>query len=658
MAYIVSARKYRPSKFKDVVGQSSVSTTLKNAIKSGKLAQSFLFCGPRGVGKTTCARILAKVLNCTNITPDTEPCGECNSCQSFEQSASLNIFELDAASNNSVEDIRNLIEQVRFAPQSGKYKIYIIDEVHMLSQAAFNAFLKTLEEPPNYAIFILATTEKHKIIPTILSRCQIYDFGRIGVPDIVEHLQYVASDQQIEVETAALHAIARKADGGLRDSLSIFDRIASFSEGHITYKSVLDSLNILDYDYYFKATDAILAQDSSSLLLMLDEIMKKGFEGNNFINGLAEHFRNLLMCKEKASLQLLDVTENLKERYYQQALLAPSALLLSALNLTNDCDLQYRFSQNKRLHVELCLLKLCYIGQLIDVHKLAKSEPTVSVSSTDSDDSKKKVAKPSSSITSEETEASVSILKEPSLEKKQEQQKLSKVKDQLLTNSQAVSKPDNIDTKLNDLENEKKQLEPTEETLIKHNLPSTPPTSNKRSRKKRRNSKMSFSLDSINTNTLNTSSLQEPSTDNATNYNTKTPPTTENEEKNVPKLTPTILQKIWTSYTQQIDKRIVKVIFEELQPQLQNTQISITVEGQTQQQVIDDAGANFIKYLSTLGFNGYSFEVKVDAKMRLEREKAEKKSVSNYLKTDKEKLEEMVNDYPVLQKLINKLDLV
>ncbi|HRI29179.1 MAG TPA: DNA polymerase III subunit gamma/tau, partial [Chitinophagales bacterium] len=357
MSFVVSARKYRPQQFKDVVGQKSVTNTLKNAIKSGKLAHSFLFCGPRGVGKTTCARILAKLLNCQTPTADAEPCGTCASCLAFAQSASFNIFELDAASNNSVDDIRSLIEQVRFAPQSGKYKIYIIDEVHMLSQAAFNAFLKTLEEPPSYAIFILATTEKHKIIPTILSRCQIYDFNRITVQDMVEHLQDIAQDQGITAEPDALHIIAQKADGGLRDALSMFDRIAGYAQGNLRYEHVLEALNVLDYDYFFKATDYLLAQDASGLLLLFDEVLRKGFEGDNFINGLSAHFRNLLVCKDQATLTLLDVTEGLKERYRTQALLAPMALLLSLLNLANECEIQYKTSKNKRLQVKLSLLK-------------------------------------------------------------------------------------------------------------------------------------------------------------------------------------------------------------------------------------------------------------------------------------------------------------
>ncbi len=373
MAFVVSARKYRPQKFKEVVGQGSVTTTLKNALKNDKLAQSFLFCGPRGVGKTTCARILAKVINCKNVTEDTEPCGACSSCTSFNESASFNIFELDAASNNSVDDIRNLIEQVRFAPQAGKYKVYIIDEVHMLSQAAFNAFLKTLEEPPPYAIFILATTEKHKILPTILSRCQIFDFSRIKVDSMVAHLQSICDDKGIEAEKDALHIIAQKADGALRDSLSIFDRVASFSEGKIKYQEILHTLNVLDYDYYFQLTDALLSQDHATALVLYDEILQKGFDGDIFISGLASHFRDLLVCKDVKTVQLLEVTDNLKNRYAQQANIATGSFLLTALNIANQCEINYKAAKNKRLQVELCLLKMCYIMAAIDLSKEAKT---------------------------------------------------------------------------------------------------------------------------------------------------------------------------------------------------------------------------------------------------------------------------------------------
>ncbi len=367
--FIVSARKYRPLQFDDVVGQQHVSQTLKNALKNDHLAHAFLFCGPRGVGKTTCARILAKVLNCQNLTENHEPCNTCSSCESFNNNASFNITELDAASNNSVEHIRALIEQVRFQPQQGKYKIFIIDEVHMLSQQAFNAFLKTLEEPPSYAIFILATTEKHKIIPTILSRCQIFDFKRIQIQDMMNHLQGICDKENINAEPDALHIIAQKADGALRDALSIFDRIVSFSGNKITYQDVITNLNVLDYDYYFKVVESFLTSDISKVLLTFDDILKKGFDAEIFINGLAEHIRNLLVCKNKTTLQLLEGGEKLVEKYKQQAQLSPSDLLLTALSICNQCDVDFKMARNKRLHVEMALLKMCHIQQEIKAYQ-------------------------------------------------------------------------------------------------------------------------------------------------------------------------------------------------------------------------------------------------------------------------------------------------
>ena len=373
--FVVSARKYRPSTFNSVVGQSHITTTLRNAIKNQHLAQAFLFCGPRGVGKTTCARILAKTINCQNIQADIEPCNECESCKSFNTSSSFNIHELDAASNNSVDDIRNLVEQVRYAPQSGKYKIYIIDEVHMLSNAAFNAFLKTLEEPPKYAIFILATTEKHKIIPTILSRCQIFDFNRIQVQDIAQHLSGIAGKEEIEAEAEALHLIAQKADGALRDALSIFDLIVTFSSGNkITYQDTINNLHILDYDYYFKITDELLANNMGQVLLLFDEILRQGFDGHNFIIGLCEHFRNLLVCKDEATTQLLQVSEGVKKKYAEQAYQSSVSFLLSALNVASACDIHYKSSKNQRLHVELALMKLSHLNSLISTRQLAQEE--------------------------------------------------------------------------------------------------------------------------------------------------------------------------------------------------------------------------------------------------------------------------------------------
>ena len=360
--FVVSARKYRPSTFRSVVGQQHVTTTLQNAIQSQHLAQAFLFCGPRGVGKTTCARILAKTINCTNLRPDTEACGACASCVAFQENASFNVHELDAASNNSVEDIRSLVEQVRYAPQAGKYKIYIIDEVHMLSNAAFNAFLKTLEEPPSYAIFILATTERHKIIPTILSRCQIFDFSRIKVEDMRQHLRYVATQEGISAEDDALHLLAQKADGGLRDALSMFDQMVTFGGNNLTYKEVVQNLHILDYDYYFRLVDGLLTENLSAALLLLDEVMQNGFDLHNFVVGTAEHLRGLLVCKDAVTVQLLEVSEGIKQRYVQQAQAAPLAFLLSALNLISQCDREFKQAKNQRLHVELALMKLAYLN--------------------------------------------------------------------------------------------------------------------------------------------------------------------------------------------------------------------------------------------------------------------------------------------------------
>ena len=364
--FVVSARKYRPNRFVDVVGQEHVSQTLKNALQNDHLAHAFLFCGPRGVGKTTCARILAKVLNCTNLTEEKEPCNECESCTSFNKNNSFNIVELDAASNNSVEHIRALNEQVRFQPQQGDYKVFIIDEVHMLSQAAFNAFLKTLEEPPAHAVFILATTEKHKIIPTILSRCQIFDFKRIQIKRIVGHLQNICDQENIQAEEDALHIIAQKADGALRDALSIFDRIVSYSGDSIKYADVISNLNVLDHDYFFKFVDAMLVEDMPQVLLLFNEVLDKGFEGDIFITGLSEHLRDLLVCKDKESLALLECSENLRTRYMDQANTASGSFLLSALQLATATDIGYKQARNKRLLVEVMLMKISNLSSILE----------------------------------------------------------------------------------------------------------------------------------------------------------------------------------------------------------------------------------------------------------------------------------------------------
>ena len=365
--FIVSARKYRPQNFNTVVGQQHITTTLKNAIKNNQLAHAFLFCGPRGVGKTTCARILAKTINCTNQTPEGEACNSCNSCVSFDAGTSMNIHELDAASNNSVDDIRVLVEQVRFAPQAGKYKVYIVDEVHMLSSSAFNAFLKTLEEPPAHAIFILATTEKHKILPTILSRCQIFDFKRITNNDTVEHLQEIVDKEHIKAEKAALQLIAQKSEGCMRDSLSILDKIVSFTNGEVTYQNTLEHLNILDEDYFFKLLESMQQQDLAGALLLYDFINRKGFEGDLVLNGFAEFIRNLLVCKDAKSASLLEVVEGMQAKYVAVADTTSMSYLVSALNILNETEINFKMARNKRLHVELAIIKLNFLQQAIDI---------------------------------------------------------------------------------------------------------------------------------------------------------------------------------------------------------------------------------------------------------------------------------------------------
>ncbi len=365
--FIVSARKYRPQNFSTVIGQSHITTTLKNAINNDQLAHAFLFCGPRGVGKTTCARILAKTINCENRTPEGEACDKCNSCVSFNNGTSLNIHELDAASNNSVDDIRSLTEQVRFAPQAGKYKVYIVDEVHMLSQAAFNAFLKTLEEPPPFAIFILATTEKHKILPTILSRCQIFDFKRITINDTVNHLKSIVKNENISAEKAALHVIAQKSEGCLRDALSILDKIVSFTEGSLEYANTLEHLNILDEDYYFKLMAFMQKQELADVMMLFDDVTNRGFEGDTFLDGFSEFLRNLLICKDKKSISLLEVAEDFKDKYKLIAAETSLGWILGALNLVTESILNYKQARNKKLHVEMALIKLTYLSQAIEI---------------------------------------------------------------------------------------------------------------------------------------------------------------------------------------------------------------------------------------------------------------------------------------------------
>lgn len=410
--FVVSARKYRPATFDEVVGQNHIARTLTNALQTNHLAHAFLFCGPRGVGKTTCARILAKVLNCENLQDAATPCNTCGSCTAFNNNASFNIIELDAASNNSVNDMRNLIEQVRFQPQEGKYKIFIIDEVHMLSTQAFNAFLKTLEEPPSYGIFILATTEKHKIIPTILSRCQIFDFKRIQVEDIVSQLQSITASEDRTAEYEALHIIAQKADGAMRDALSIYDKIASASSSEITYQDVIENLNILDYDYYFRITDAFLQQDLAQVMLILDDTVSKGFDVEQTMQGLSEHLRDLMVCKSPETIQLLNTTAALKERYANQANLATKAFLLSGLNILNQADIYFPRAKNKRLHVEIALSKITYISQRLST-SLIEEKKTKVVSATPAVATTTAVPKQSIPTTAETSEEKI-VSSEPS----------------------------------------------------------------------------------------------------------------------------------------------------------------------------------------------------------------------------------------------------
>ena len=400
-SYIVSARKYRPATFESVVGQEHITNTLKNAIKKGQLAQAFLFCGPRGVGKTTCARILAKAINCEHLSETTEACNECESCRSFNESASMNIFELDAASNNSVDDIRRLVEQVRIPPQSGRYKVYIIDEVHMLTLSAFNAFLKTLEEPPAYAKFILATTEKHKIIPTILSRCQIFDFKRIRTEDISKHLEYVATTENISYEPETLHIVAQKAEGGLRDALSMFDQLVNFTGGNLTYANCIDNLNVLDYEYYFKLIDYFRSGDISNSLLLYQQVLGKGFDGQHFITGLSEHLRNLLVCLDPITHTLLDVTDNIKQKYLEQAANCKLPLLIKYLEISSDYEYRYREANNKRLFIEVALTKLASVmrGDLQNFKSVPNAtqpvsapQPVKAVPSTSAEDTTKAIS--------------------------------------------------------------------------------------------------------------------------------------------------------------------------------------------------------------------------------------------------------------------------
>ncbi|MCB0515240.1 MAG: DNA polymerase III subunit gamma/tau [Chitinophagales bacterium] len=549
--YLVSARKYRPLQFIDVVGQEHITTTLKNALRNGHIAQSYLFNGPRGVGKTTCARILAKTLNCYNPTADMEACGTCDSCTSFQNAASFNIFELDAASNNTVEGIRSLIEQVRFAPQQGKYKVYIIDEVHMLSTAAFNAFLKTLEEPPSYAVFILATTEKHKVLPTIISRCQVFDFSRIQIPAMVQHLKKICTIEGLQADERALHLIAEKADGGLRDALSIFDRIAGYTQGSITFQAVLQNLNVLDYDYFFNTTEALLAQDTTQALLYLNEIILAGFEPEDFIDGLAQHFRNLLFAKNPATFALIQHTEEVLQRYYSQAAICPNAFVISAMSIANDCALQYKQATNKQLLVELALVKLAHLHQIIKVEKLNISSPENTV---------------------EKKNPPNAVVNEPSVQQYQTSYvPLQKEKENTVLAPQKVPTiTENVAT------NEQVETE----TFAQKAEETEPTTSGKTLR-------LNLSMDAILANK-------------------------NNETKENKRLDKSSLEKLWAKFVAKIESQAVKSTCQEITLELEEKTIVTVVDSTLKQVQIREEVASFIAQLSAEGYNAYLFDVQID----------------------------------------------
>jgi DNA polymerase III subunit gamma/tau len=601
--FIVSARKYRPATFETVVGQQHITGTLKNAIKNNQLAQAFLFCGPRGVGKTTCARILAKTINCTNPTADMEACGQCDNCLSFQNGHSFNVHELDAASNNSVDDIRSLIEQVRIPPQAGKYKIYIIDEVHMLSQSAFNAFLKTLEEPPSYAIFILATTEKHKILPTILSRCQIFDFNRIQVEDIANHLSTIAQRENIAFESDGLHIIAQKADGGLRDALSMFDQIASYANKNITYKAVIDNLNILDYDYFFKLTSYLTAAEVSQTLLLFDEILNNGFDGNNFINGLASHFRNLLVGKDAATIKLLEVSENIKQKYLDQCRQTELSFLLTALNLANTCDLNYKNSKNQRLQVELALIKMCHIRSVVN---LAQQPLSTNNTATDADQDKKKT-----NVVAETAEST-------------------KLKAEVENTTQAIS--------------------PVVSAPI---LPGTAPEEKPKEAPRLNNPPPSATSISINIPKAKAASMLIPSLNDfdriAQEEEDKGPKKATGEAREV--FTYERLLEIWSIYTQKLkaaDKINLFTILNNFAPTLLNPElIEISVESKTQEHLVQQESVELLNFLRN-ELRNFGVEVTY---------KTVERKIENRLYGNREKYDYLVNKNPKLDELRRRFNL-
>ncbi|NNC96429.1 MAG: DNA polymerase III subunit gamma/tau [Chitinophagales bacterium] len=633
--YVVSARKYRPSNFSEVIGQSHITDTLQNAIKSDHLAHSFLFCGPRGVGKTTCARILAKTINCENLRSDVEPCNECPSCVSFNNSSSFNIHELDAASNNKVDDMRILIDQVRIPPPSGKYKIYIIDEVHMLSASAFNAFLKTLEEPPAHTIFILATTEKHKIIPTILSRCQIFDFKRIPIQLLIDNMQEICEKESVKADTDALLIIAQKADGSVRDSLSILDRLISFSGEQLTYEDVLQNLSVLDYDYFFKVTDFLLSEDIPSSLVMLHEILEKGFDCDDFNLGLSEHFRNLLVCKDIKTEALLEAGPQLRERYLNQSEIAPVSFLLNGLKFMNECDVQNRMSKNRKLTVELTLMKMASVRNLADYKTVSNSNPTVN--QTKAEPVKKNITNPSKKEAV--TEIPAPKIKEETkgeaeevVEKKTE----AKPKEELVEPIVETTTEEEASTKV-----DQKKEEPSQESEIK-------PTNTKLKKSKDENHKL--------VRTPKISSLN----DVYANVDTKIEKVKEDQQQitediavDLSTLDEDKLVAAWKNYGEELEKnkrKSLRNLVDSFTPKIQDNKILLKVESSIQKELLVNEERKLIEYLKKeLNLPSIQFEFRIDKKAT--------KASNKVPYTSKDKFEKIVEKNPAIKDLKDNLGL-
>ncbi len=626
--FVVSARKYRPATFDEVVGQAHVTKTLKNALANDQLAHAFLFTGPRGVGKTTCARILAKTLNCENRTKDHEPCNACNSCTSFNNQTSFNITELDAASNNSVEHIRSLIEQVRFQPQQGQYKVFIIDEVHMLSTQAFNAFLKTLEEPPPYAIFILATTEKHKIIPTILSRTQIFDFKRIQVGDISDYLKEICKKEKIKAEDDALHMIAQKADGSLRDSLSIFDKISSFAGKKITYDNVIENLNILDYDYYFKVVDAFMQEDLSRVLLVFDDILKKGFDPDIFINGLAEHIRNLLICKDESTLTLLEQSDSLKKSYKEQAQISPTNFLLSALSIANDADVNYKMALNKRLHIEMALIKMTYIN--------SAATAVVPASLPASGAAKKKTI-----------EVSIPIEKDL----KQPIEQIKHTNDS--TESDEIIEATIETEPIKEAQNEEAIILPIETAdKVPDSVIDINRSNGDTSKKEKKNKSVAASV-------TDASAVQEPSLFALPTLNSldaldeEVEKANEEKLKNAKEINLDTVQKYWSAYADTAGSPSLKLSLDGTVLQLNNLEIEAKVASHHGKNLINNEGGLMDYIRSKCGVDNFTLKVIVDEeKLAAEMKKKPPKPLTN-----KEKFDKLLKVNPLIKDLKDRLDL-